>query len=73
MSAIDLEISLRMLSQCYIEVNEDGGYVIDPSLLGDNLAFQVAMSRIVIALKNKEMDESEVIYRIVNNDFDLVH
>lgn len=61
MSAINLEKSIKKLKKCYTGKDENGVHVLDKSKLGDSLAFDFAMARVVMAIQNKELNEEDFI------------
>lgn len=59
MSAINLEKSIARIKKCYVGKDEDGKHVIDSSKMKDDLAFSFALTRISMAIKNKEITEED--------------
>lgn len=61
MSAINLKVSMKKIKECYVGKDRDGALTIIRNKLMDNLAFDVALSRIGLAIKNKELTEQELL------------
>ena len=60
MQGITLSKSLIILSKCYVGIDDSGNSILDPSIINDELSFNVALKRLEAAIANEELKIEDI-------------
>jgi len=63
MSAVNLELSIERLKECYVGKDKEGNHVLDKSKINE-LSFLFAFNRVAQAIENEELTDKQLIRKI---------